>query len=174
MQLARFIFCLISQTIDLDIGTRQISFSGKGITLCSVSMAMFVFFFVVFCIGSLAPTAVSLPTAQPGCHVNGQYHPDGSSYQPSACKHCYCSNGREVCAIADCFFTPCVDPVHDPKVCCPVCPNGSNCWASKQIIPAGKDVQIDEHTTCRCPNPGFGQKQAVCTIAMTVLPVTIP
>ncbi|XP_071107459.1 von Willebrand factor C domain-containing protein 2-like [Haliotis cracherodii] len=145
-----------------------------------MAISMFCSLLAVSCIGSLLPTAVSLPrgpTLQPGCHVNGQFHPEGSSYQPSACKHCFCSQGREVCAIADCFFTPCVDPVHKPDVCCPICPNGSNCWALQQIIPAGRDVKLDEHTTCRCPGPGPRQNQAVCTIAMqpvTVLPVEMP
>lgn len=120
--------------------------------LLSMAISMFCSLLAVSCIGSLLPTAVSMPrgpTLQPGCHVNGQFHPEGSSYQPSACKHCFCSQGREVCAIADCFFTPCVDPVHKPDVCCPICPNGT--WVMLNFIACHGLTIISKYCISREP-----------------------
>lgn len=66
-------------------------------------------------------------TAPNGCMHEGTHYNIGDSFQPSPCEHCYCTpDGNVACAIADCFFVPCVDAVHDPKQCCPVCPNGKH------------------------------------------------
>merc|ERR1712226_297275 len=67
-------------------------------------------------------------TQAPGCTQHGHTYAVGESFQPSPCEHCFCSpSGQVACAITDCFFTMCVDAVHDPKHCCPTCPNGANC-----------------------------------------------
>lgn len=69
--------------------------------------------------------ALSTPlTPVMGCMKDGKFYHEGAQFHPSPCEHCYCNNGRVMCAIADCFMTPCVDAVHDPTKCCPTCPNG--------------------------------------------------
>ncbi|XP_069104659.1 von Willebrand factor C domain-containing protein 2-like [Argopecten irradians] len=112
-----------------------------------------------------------------GCMHNGKQYPVGA-FKPSACEHCQCDHtGRVNCAIQDCFYSPCVDAVHKPDVCCPVCPNGNNCYVGKKIIPAGKDYN-DGHQICRCQEGihfGHGGQQAICrvtliTTATAVLP----
>ncbi|XP_060073928.1 von Willebrand factor C domain-containing protein 2-like [Ylistrum balloti] len=114
-----------------------------------------------------------------GCTHNGKQYPAGP-FQPSACEHCQCdaASGRVSCAIADCFFSPCVDAVHKPDVCCPVCPNGPNCFVGNKKIPAGQDY-IDGNKICRCPDDfhfsGPSGRQAVCLYhATTVVPVQTP
>ena len=74
----------------------------------------------------LALTATCFATSPlPVCVRDGKTYQVGESFQPTPCEHCFCSpDGRDVCAVADCFFTPCVDAVHDPTKCCPQCPNG--------------------------------------------------
>lgn len=66
-----------------------------------------------------------LATVPQECTYHGKTYPLGHSFHPSPCEHCTCTQmGRVMCAIADCFFTPCVNPIHDPNKCCPVCPDG--------------------------------------------------
>lgn len=52
--------------------------------------------------------------------------------------------------------------------------SGKNCYAGNKVIPAGKDVHINEHTICRCPDQfGFGMTahRAVCKdITTTTIP----
>jgi hypothetical protein len=74
----------------------------------------------------LANTTPPQPvTVAPGCVVNGVTYKAGERFHKSPCRPCYCSaDGHINCAIVDCFFTPCVDAIHDPTKCCPVCPNG--------------------------------------------------
>jgi hypothetical protein len=69
-------------------------------------------------------TERSVILIQPGCHRNGKFYKEGSSFKPSPCEWCQCVQGRAQCAIADCFIVQCVDSYNDPTKCCPVCPNG--------------------------------------------------
>ena len=44
---------------------------------------------------------------------------------------------------------------------------GRNCYLGNKIIPAGKAVQVDDHTTCKCPDRfGFGMtaQRAICAV----------
>ncbi|KAL4230644.1 von Willebrand factor C domain-containing protein 2-like [Mactra antiquata] len=111
------------------------------------------------------------------CTYNGITYHSGESFQPSPCEHCYCPPGGHVaCAIADCFFTPCVDAVHDPTKCCPQCPNGPNCrHTDGTIIKQGDVYHPDANTECRCADNhfGFGTDAALCAIKMTVQPQTV-
>ncbi|OWF36717.1 von Willebrand factor C domain-containing protein 2-like [Mizuhopecten yessoensis] len=69
------------------------------------------------------PTSLPIHTAR--CLVNGTYYSPGESFQRDPCSPCFCGdNGQTNCAIVDCFFTPCVNPVNDPTKCCPICPDG--------------------------------------------------
>lgn len=73
---------------------------------------------------TMPPTPPTFVTIQPGCHRDGKFYKEGSSFKPSACEWCQCVQGRPRCLIADCFIVQCVDSYHDPTKCCPVCPNG--------------------------------------------------
>ncbi|KAK3605871.1 hypothetical protein CHS0354_017776 [Potamilus streckersoni] len=112
--------------------------------------------------------SVPTTTLPPGCVRDGKHYAVQQSFQPSPCEHCTCSLSGEVfCAIADCFITPCVDAVHDPTKCCPVCPNGPNCLIHGQIVPAGQTVQVD-NSMCSCPDNlhlhfGIGAGLPACT-----------
>ncbi|XP_063435528.1 kielin/chordin-like protein [Mytilus trossulus] len=112
------------------------------------------------------------PTPPSGCFRDGKMHPEGSHWKVSPCEWCDCVNGQSQCLIADCFIVECVDSVQHPDKCCPVCPNGKNCYFGNKIIAAGKDVQVDSHTSCRCPEQfGFGMTahKAVCNYTMTTV-----
>ena len=69
-------------------------------------------------------TVPPIVTVKPGCVWDGQSYPEGPEFRPDACTFCHCFQGRPMCAVADCFIPPCVDPVRDPNQCCPTCPNG--------------------------------------------------
>lgn len=50
-----------------------------------------------------------------------------------------------------------------------ICFAGKNCYFGNTVIAAGKDVQVDSHTMCRCPEQfGFGMtaQKAVCKYIM--------
>ncbi|CAG2221411.1 unnamed protein product [Mytilus edulis] len=109
------------------------------------------------------------PTRPSGCSIYGKLHPEGSHWKESPCEWCDCVNGQSQCLIADCFKMECVDSVPHPDKCCPVCPNGKNCYFGNTVIAAGKDVQVDSDTMCRCPEQfGFGMtaQKAVCKYIM--------
>ena len=58
------------------------------------------------------------------CLYDGTVYPKGS-FKPSLCAECICSeNGDVQCTNIECFTYPCVDKVHKPGDCCPMCPNG--------------------------------------------------
>ncbi|KAK7112333.1 hypothetical protein V1264_011804 [Littorina saxatilis] len=102
-----------------------------------------------------------------GCMHDGKWYPEGGSNN-NPCMPCHCYQGRMVCAIVDCFFTPCVDSVRDPTKCCPICPNGPNCRAPDgTVIPANGTVRLDADTTCKCDSHGalgfMSMNAAVCS-----------
>jgi hypothetical protein len=78
-------------------------------------------FVVSYVQGDLLPLEL---TTTSGCYYQGSYYPYGS-FQPTPCEHCQCTtSGQAMCAVMDCFMTPCADPVHEKDKCCPTCPNG--------------------------------------------------
>ena len=83
---------------------------------------------------TIPPTPPIFVTIQPGCHINGKFYKEGSSFKPSPCEWCQCVQGRAQCAIADCFIVQCVDSYNDPTKCCPVCPNGKTNILLKTLI----------------------------------------
>ncbi|KAK6195228.1 hypothetical protein SNE40_000699 [Patella caerulea] len=120
---------------------------------------------------SVMSASISTPMAISMCEWNGHHFPPGAQYKPNDCTFCQCDNGRAACAIADCFFTPCVDSVHKPGQCCNACPNGNNCYAKGKIIPAGKEVPIDDFTFCTCPSPWARPQEAKCISRPQTVPV---
>ncbi|XP_067842986.1 von Willebrand factor C domain-containing protein 2-like isoform X1 [Heptranchias perlo] len=87
-------------------------------------------------------------------------------YIPSPCEWCRCEASSEVhCVVADCAVPECVNPVYEPEQCCPVCKNGPNCFAGSTIIPAGREVKVDDCTICYCSQNGDWwktERQATC------------
>ncbi|KAK7471528.1 hypothetical protein BaRGS_00035808 [Batillaria attramentaria] len=108
---------------------------------------------------------ITTPALAAGCEWQGKWYAEGQQFNPDPCTFCNCQNGRAMCAVADCMMPACVDSKRDPTQCCPVCPNGNNCRAPDgTIIPAGQEVQLDAHTTCRCSSqPFLFTGDAVCT-----------
>ncbi|XP_052721316.1 von Willebrand factor C domain-containing protein 2-like [Crassostrea angulata] len=81
---------------------------------------------------------------------HGNVYPVGS-FDPSPCEICQCSScGQAYCAIVDCFSVGCVDAVHEPNQCCPVCPNGRNCKAPDGTIIKHGDTYSTAYMTCHC------------------------
>ena len=75
--------------------------------------------------------AVPRPVQTPGrapCEHRGRLHQHGAHWDPSSCSHCQCVNGFPACYAIECFpaVSKCVDPVHVPGICCPVCPRGES------------------------------------------------
>lgn len=61
---------------------------------------------------------------------------------------------------------------HRNKASYLICIAGKNCYFGNQIIAAGKDVQVDSHTTCRCPEQvGFGMTahKAACNYTLSTV-----
>ena len=86
-------------------------------------MAHIGYLLFVSCIGVALSTTLIPVTAPSTCMYNGKTYNEGS-FRPSPCEYCQCHGGRAMCAIADCAPPACVDSVHHPDECCPVCPNG--------------------------------------------------
>ncbi|XP_060575015.1 brorin-like isoform X2 [Ruditapes philippinarum] len=115
------------------------------------SFICLLFAFTTSCLAKSTP-----PTLKHVCVRDGKTYQIGERFRPTPCEHCFCSaDGHHMCAIVDCFFTPCVDAVHDPKKCCPQCPNGENCKHSDgTIIKKGEVYNPNPYTSCMCP-PSF-------------------
>ncbi|XP_066283245.1 von Willebrand factor C domain-containing protein 2-like [Branchiostoma lanceolatum] len=115
-----------------------------------------------------------LKPEQAVCMQDGVSYPIGASVpDDDPCTFgCFCgSPGNIICAVVksprSCAFMqpPCVDAVYvnDPTQCCPymTCPNGPNCQAGDQIIPAGQTVEVDG-AQCRCDG-----MLSVCSISIS-------
>ena len=86
-------------------------------------MALLAYLSLAFLMGDILCSTIR-PVAISSCVYNGKTYPEGS-FQESPCQPCHCHAGHVSCAIVDCFFpAPCVDSIHHPDQCCPVCPNG--------------------------------------------------
>uniref|UniRef100_UPI00398F56FB von Willebrand factor C domain-containing protein 2-like n=1 Tax=Pristiophorus japonicus TaxID=55135 RepID=UPI00398F56FB len=100
------------------------------------------------------------------CEYRAKTYKVLEEFKPSPCEWCRCEASSEVhCVVADCAVPECVNPVYEPKQCCPVCKNGPNCFAGSTIIPAGKEVKVDDCTICYCSQNGDWwktERQATC------------
>nr|XP_026691205.1 von Willebrand factor C domain-containing protein 2-like [Ciona intestinalis] len=104
-----------------------------------------------------------------GCDENNRTYHVGEYFNTSPCRLCKCeTNGRAYCSVADCEPPPCIDSIRLPDQCCPVCPEGPNCFAGGRVIPSGQTVLIDNGCRrCRCTNYGrywAGSDQADCDV----------
>nr|XP_032801631.1 von Willebrand factor C domain-containing protein 2-like [Petromyzon marinus] len=101
-----------------------------------------------------------------GCDFKGAKYGSLQEFKLSPCERCRCeADGEVTCVVSDCPLPECVDPVYEPKQCCPVCKHGPNCLAGSNVIPAGREVKVDECTTCNCNFDGDWYKtdrQATC------------
>ncbi|XP_064594645.1 von Willebrand factor C domain-containing protein 2-like [Liolophura sinensis] len=79
----------------------------------------------------------------------------GQEFYPTPCVRCNCSETGMVTCTSLCELPTCVDQITREGECCPICPNGPNCYVGDKIIPAGKAVKIDRKV-CRCPDPWPG------------------
>ncbi|XP_062574847.1 von Willebrand factor C domain-containing protein 2-like [Saccostrea cucullata] len=123
----------------------------------------------VFLVGQSQDLPV-LATAASGCLYHGKHYPIGP-FKPSACEPCHCtSSGQAYCAIVDCFFGGCVDAVHDPDHCCPVCPNGRNCKAPDGTIIKHGETYSTADMTCHC---SFGTR-AECALKLEPIKIVDP
>ncbi|KAJ8291114.1 hypothetical protein GJAV_G00021550 [Gymnothorax javanicus] len=85
------------------------------------------------------------------CEFRGKVYRSLQEFKVSACEKCRCEpNGEVHCTVAACAQTECVDPEYEPEQCCPICKSGPNCFADNSVIPAGREVKIDECTICYC------------------------
>ncbi|XP_051867139.1 von Willebrand factor C domain-containing protein 2-like [Pristis pectinata] len=100
------------------------------------------------------------------CEYRAKTYKVLEEFKPSPCEWCRCEASSEVhCVVADCAVPECVNPVYEPEQCCPVCKNGPNCFAGSTIIPAGKEVKVDDCTICQCSQNGDWwktERQATC------------
>ncbi|XP_066547095.1 brorin [Amia ocellicauda] len=85
------------------------------------------------------------------CEFRGKTYKSLEEFKVSACEKCRCeASGEVLCTVAACPQTECVDPEYEPDQCCPICKSGPNCFADNAVIPAGREVKIDECTICYC------------------------
>uniref|UniRef100_A0A8B9KJ46 von Willebrand factor C domain containing 2 n=1 Tax=Astyanax mexicanus TaxID=7994 RepID=A0A8B9KJ46_ASTMX len=85
------------------------------------------------------------------CEFRGKTYASLEEFKVSPCEKCRCEpSGEVLCSVSACPQTECVDPEYEPDQCCPVCKSGPNCYADTAVIPAGREVKIDECTICYC------------------------
>ncbi|MBN3281806.1 VWC2 protein, partial [Polyodon spathula] len=100
------------------------------------------------------------------CEYGGKKYKLLEEFELSPCERCRCEANREVyCMVAECPSLLCVDPTYEPHQCCPICKNGTNCFAANTIIPAGVSVEVDDNTVCFCSHKDGTwetQHQATC------------
>ncbi|KAK1791598.1 hypothetical protein P4O66_013601 [Electrophorus voltai] len=85
------------------------------------------------------------------CEFRGKTYASLEEFKVSPCEKCRCEPSGEVqCSVSACPQTECVDPEYEPDQCCPVCKSGPNCYADMAVIPAGREVKIDDCTICYC------------------------
>ncbi|KAG7470168.1 hypothetical protein MATL_G00136530 [Megalops atlanticus] len=85
------------------------------------------------------------------CEFRGKVYTVLEEFKVSACEKCRCEpNGEVLCTVAACAQTECVDPEYEPDQCCPICKSGPNCFADNSVIPAGREVKVDDCTICYC------------------------
>ncbi|XP_010896384.1 brorin isoform X1 [Esox lucius] len=101
------------------------------------------------------------------CEFRGKVYKMLQEFKVSSCERCRCeASGEVLCSVSACPQTECVDPEYEPDQCCPICKTGPNCYADTQVIPAGREVKIDECTICYCTyEEGTWQieRQATCS-----------
>ncbi|KAL0964255.1 hypothetical protein UPYG_G00321390 [Umbra pygmaea] len=101
------------------------------------------------------------------CEFRGKVYSMLQEFKVSSCERCRCeASGEVLCSVSACPQTECVDPEYEPDQCCPICKTGPNCYADTQVIPAGREVKIDECTICYCTyEEGTWQieRQATCS-----------
>ncbi|XP_061817687.1 brorin [Nerophis lumbriciformis] len=85
------------------------------------------------------------------CEFREKIYASLEEFKVSPCEKCRCEpSGEVLCSVSACPQTECVDPEYEPDQCCPICKSGPNCFADTTVIPAGREVKIDECTICYC------------------------
>ena len=63
-----------------------------------------------------------------GCtYDDGTFYANGESWDVDACMFCSCEEGEVFCAVIDCAWPDCDNPVYLEGQCCPICPEEEGC-----------------------------------------------
>ncbi|XP_074644681.1 cysteine-rich motor neuron 1 protein-like [Tubulanus polymorphus] len=123
-------------------------------------------------------------TRQPCIAADGEdIFEDGESWF-DGCRHCFCYNGLEMCALIHCPALQCDQPIVKPRDCCPSCPaeKGPLLTRKEQICVSisgnkhyteGEAWMMDTCTYCVCHRGNTMCDVETCPPVLCQKPVTI-
>jgi len=87
-----------------------------------------------------------------GCtYDDGTFYANGESWDVDACMFCSCEEGEIFCAVIDCAWPDCDNPVYIEGQCCPICPDEEGCLdATGMFYENGDSWNPDACTDCFC------------------------
>ena len=87
-----------------------------------------------------------------GCtYDDGTFYANGESWDVDACMFCSCEEGEVFCAVIDCAWPDCENPIYLEGQCCPICPEEEGCVdASGMYYENGANWNPDACTDCFC------------------------
>ena len=87
-----------------------------------------------------------------GCTANdGTFYVNGDSWNPDDCTFCSCEEGDIMCAVVDCAWPDCDNPIYIDGQCCPICPEEEGCFdAAGMFYENGASWNPDACTDCFC------------------------
>ncbi|XP_029648113.1 von Willebrand factor C domain-containing protein 2-like [Octopus sinensis] len=86
-----------------------------------------------------------------GCETEDGFVPIGKTVSKEPCKQCTCTaNGDMKCNTTVCPKLNCVDFEDVEDECCPICPNGENCYTPKNVILKAGEVITESDLQCKC------------------------
>ncbi|MDG2165298.1 MAG: T9SS type A sorting domain-containing protein [Flavobacteriales bacterium] len=87
-----------------------------------------------------------------GCtYDDGTFYANGESWDVDACMFCSCEEGEIFCAVIDCAWPDCDNPVYIEGQCCPICPDEEGCLdAAGMFYENGDSWNPDACTDCFC------------------------
>ncbi|XP_060698750.1 kielin/chordin-like protein isoform X3 [Hemiscyllium ocellatum] len=97
-----------------------------------------------------------------GCMYNGKEYQEGGTWSAPTvpCMTCMCVDGVTTCSAIHCI-TPCVNQIHVPGECCPLC---ADCIYNNRIYSPGESFQpsSDPCETCTCEVMLDGEQHLHC------------
>lgn len=95
-----------------------------------------------------------------GCtYDDGTFYANGESWDVDACMFCSCEEGEVFCAVIDCAWPDCENPIYVEGQCCPICPEEEGCIdAAGMYYENGANWNPDACTDCFCE-----QGNMICT-----------
>ncbi|XP_014775617.1 von Willebrand factor C domain-containing protein 2-like [Octopus bimaculoides] len=86
-----------------------------------------------------------------GCETEDGFIPIGRTVNKKPCKQCTCNaDGRLNCNETVCPKLNCVDFKDVEDECCPICPNGENCYTPNNVILKAGEVITESGLQCKC------------------------